>query len=481
MLVQNPDELDELVGAMLRAARVPGAAIAIVVRGGVIFARGYGYRDLEARLPTTEQTVYPIASTTKSINSTLLGMLVDERKLGWDTPVQEYVPGFCLGDDFLASSQVTVRDLVTMRTGLPRHDWAWMENSLSRAELVGRLKYLDLSAGLRERFQYNNLTVTAAGYLAEVVTGERWEELARKKIFEPLGMSKTGSRPLTTNVSLSYHESARRELVTTKRLASEVTAPSGGAVHSTVEDMARWISFNLNDGKVGEKRMIQSKTLADIHSPQVVVGSDSSAPTPDATYAMGWFVDTYNGCPRLSHGGYIYDVNSEVTVFPKEGIGVVSFTNFGPPRLARLVNEHVFDRLMGFKPVHTVEEKLEEYERQIEETRERNTSVVRIDNTAPSHSLSNYAGMYLHPGYGAIEIDAKDGVLRLRRNTLVLPLEHRHYDTWAVGPNDLFQIHQAHAFDRTNAIVFETSAAGEITAFSLRLEPAVAPIRFIKQ
>src|SRR5687768_13880576 len=125
------ESLDPLIERLRQAGRIPGLATAIVANGQMVFARGYGQRDEAARLPMTSATVYPIASTSKAINATLLGMLVDEGTLSWDTPVQTYLPSFRM-IDALASAQVTLRDLVSMRTGLPRHDWVWIENPISR-------------------------------------------------------------------------------------------------------------------------------------------------------------------------------------------------------------------------------------------------------------------------------------------------------------------------------------------------------------
>src|SRR5258708_3977178 len=227
------------------------------------------FSDLEPTVSVTRDTVYPIASTTKAINATMRGRLVDEGLLAWDAPVQQYLPTFRIGDSFM-SSQITVRDLLLMRTGLPRHDWLWIENPISRAELVERLRYLDLTAGLREHCRYNNLTHTAAGHIAEIVSAKNWNDLVQQKILTPLGMSNTGfTLPKTDNVSLSYHENSRRELILTKRLSGEVTAPSGGSIHSTVMDMARWVSFNLRVGEATEGHLIAPQTLATIQSPQM--------------------------------------------------------------------------------------------------------------------------------------------------------------------------------------------------------------------
>lgn len=480
MPVSNLDQIDSVVARIQQESRVPGVAVAIVADGQVIFARGYGYRDLEAKHPMTARTIYPIASTSKALNATLLGTLVDEGKLAWDAPVQTYLAGFRLGDP-VTSTRVTVRDLVTMRTGLPRHDWVWMEHAISRADLVERLRHLELSAGFRERFQYNNLTTTTAGHLAEIVTGESWEELLRKRILDPLEMSSTGfSEPTDGEVTLMYHENSRRELVRTRRIATDVGAPAGGSIHSHVEDMARWAAFNLNGGKVAGRSLIREQTLAELHFPQVVVGADPAPPSPEACYGMGWFVDVYNGCARVSHGGYLHDVNSEIMIFPQQRIGVVSTTNFGPPRVARLINQQVFDMLMGFTPASSLAEVLSGYERSLQENRRRISSVRRVQGTTPAHDLDDHVGSYIHPGYGRIDIARSGGQLGLRREGFAFALEHWHYDAWVFEDTDWFPIHRLHPFDRSNRVQFETNIDGDIAALSIQLEPAVRPIRFTK-
>ena len=478
---QRLERLDGTIEPLLKAARIPGAAIAIVSGDETVFARGYGYRDLDEKLPVTSKTIYPIASTTKAMNATLLGILVEEGRLAWDAPVQRYLPGFRLADPFV-SAHVTIRDLIVMRTGLPRHDWLWIEHPTDRADLVRRLAFLELSAGFRERFQYNNLTTTTAGHIAEVVTSRPWEDLVREKLLEPLGMNSTGfDLPATDNASLSYHENSCRELVLTCRLATAHAAPAGGSIHSTVEDMTRWLAFNLSDGQVGGRRLVAHATLTEIYSPCVSTGTDPGSPSPNAAYALGWFIDTYNGHTRIWHGGYLHDLQSSVMVFPEDNLGIVSFTNFGNPRIATLINQYAFDLLMDLRPAQTIEAKLSEYEKKIEETRARNAAVRRVEHTSPSHPLDDYAGSYAHAGYGRIEIRRSSQGLSLHRNNLALPLEHWHYDAWIIKENDLFAIESPHAFDRASRLVFEMSADGDITSFSFRLEPAVAPVRFDKQ
>lgn len=474
-------KLSALVESICRVGRIPGAALAVVSGGQTVFAEGFGFGDLDAKRPVTAGTVFPIASTSKAINATLLGMLVDEGRVAWDCPVQHYLPTFQL-QDACRSVHVTLRDLITMRTGLPRHDWLWTENPITRAELVCRLRHLDLSAGFRERFQYSNLTVTAAGHIAEIVTGQSWEALVEHRILRPLGMDSTRfSTPQATECTVAYHENTRRQLIPTRRLATEVSAPAGGSIHSTVLDMSRWIAFNLNGGCAAGRRLIREQTLREIQTAQILMDAGAEARKPNASYALGWTVDTYQGRRRLSHGGYLHDVNCEVLLFPDEQLGIVCFTNFGPPMLALPIAEHAFDLLAGSVTGRAIEQKLAEYERQIEETRGRHAAVPRVLGTKPSQQLLAYAGTYVHAGYGDFEVLATSSALTMRRHGLVLPLEHWHYDAWVVAENDLFEIHAPHAFDRASRIVFESNADGAIAALSIQLEPAVAPVRFRKR
>ncbi|MFC4311924.1 serine hydrolase [Steroidobacter flavus] len=483
MRVQHVDRLDGLIAGILKSAQVPGAAIAIVAEGRTAFARGYGFRSLRPKQPMTADTVYPIASTTKPMNAMLLGMLVDEGKLAWDTPVQNYFPGFRLHDP-IASSRATLRDLVTMRTGLPRHDWAWVDSGLSRAELVKRLAHLELSADFRERFQYSNLSVTAAGHIAEIVTGKRWEELIQQRILAPLGMHETTChRPVRGKVTASYHENARRKLVSAWRYGSQATAPSGGAVHSTVTDMASWLLFHLAAGSDKKHRgLLKAETLRELHSPQVIVGKRALASlSPDATYALGWVVDYYRGHKRFGHTGYLHDVDSSTVFYPELGVGLVSFLNKGGSISAEVVNQCAFDTLMDVPCEQVIVERLAQYRTRLEKIRQRTAAVPRTAGTRPTHASGAYVGTYEHAGYGAIEIRQRGRKLILIRESLKLDLKHWHYDAWVPESSDVWSVHQVHPFDGASLVQFHVDARGAIGSLSFALDPEVAPIRFARR
>ena len=184
MIVNLSDQFNKI----MEAWHAPGFALAVVRGGEVILSQGFGYRDVERNLKVTPYTRFAIGSATKAFTTMAMAILVDERKLDWDTPVRCYLPAFRLHDLF-ATDRITPRDLVTHRSGLPRHDNLWYCSSFTRSELVQRLQYLEPAWDLRTVYQYNNLMFMLQGVIVEKVTGLSWEENIIERIFKPLGMS----------------------------------------------------------------------------------------------------------------------------------------------------------------------------------------------------------------------------------------------------------------------------------------------------
>ncbi|MGH9800472.1 MAG: serine hydrolase domain-containing protein, partial [Blastocatellia bacterium] len=186
---QNPsaqiklDGFDTFVEQVMKDWKVPGLSLAIVKDGKIVYAKGYGYRDVVKKLPVTPDTLFAIGSNSKSFTAAALGILADEGKLDWDKPVREYMPDFRLYDEY-ATANLRVRDLVSHQSGLPRHDLLWYGSPLSRKELFDHLRYLEPNRKLHEKYQYNNLMFMTAGFLVERLSGQTWEEFVSKRIFQ---------------------------------------------------------------------------------------------------------------------------------------------------------------------------------------------------------------------------------------------------------------------------------------------------------
>src|SRR5580658_7512111 len=235
---QKFDGFDAFANQELRDWKCDGFAIAIVQDGKVILSKGYGLRDVKKNLPVTEKTLFAIGSATKSFTVTSLGVLVDQGKLDWDKPVRDYLPDFRLWDQF-ATERMTPRDLVTHRSGLPRHDLMWYNSPFTRQELFDRLRYLEPNKDFRTNFQYQNLMFMTAGYLAGHVAGMPWEDHVRRVIFEPLGMSSTNFSVNDMQKSADHSQpyTVVKEQIREMPFRNIDTIGPAGSINSNVEDM----------------------------------------------------------------------------------------------------------------------------------------------------------------------------------------------------------------------------------------------------
>lgn len=470
----------ELVNQALQDFNVPGAAIAVVSGGKVAYAKGFGYRDLDAQKMMTPNTLFAIGSTTKAMTATVLGMLVDDGKLDWDKPLRLYLPTFRLSDATI-SERITPRDLVTHRSGLPGHDMLWYNNNENtRAELVARLAYLELSADLRERFQYNNLMFMTAGYLTGQLSGQTWEEVMRERLFEPLGMRRTSfsvaRSQKDSDFAYPYKENDEHEIERIPFRPIDLIGPAG-SVNSSVIEMSSWLLFNLNEGTVDNQKLINPATLADIQSPHMTTGRTPDRPEiSQSTYGMGWGINTYRGHRRITHGGGIDGFITSVMLFPDDDLGLVSFNN-GQSGISSLLSQHAADRILGLEPIDWLGEAREKRKKRLEvkEEAEEKKKATKITGTHPSHSLDAYVGDYHHPGYGRLKISIAGEGLELTYNGIVSPLEHWHYNVWNGAETDGDPTFENEKF------LFRSDVDGNIAAVESTFEPSAAPILFKKK
>jgi CubicO group peptidase (beta-lactamase class C family) len=467
---------DELVEQALREFEVPGAAVAVVVDGKVVLSKGYGLRDLDKKTQVTSKTLFAIGSATKAFTTFVMGQLVDEGELDWDKPVTGFLPGFRL-QDRTATELITPRDLVTHRSGLPRHDLLWYNAKLSRREMVERLPYLEPNQTLRAKFQYNNAMFLTAGYLVEHITGKSWEDNVRQRVFEPLGMERSNFSVLDSQKSDDFAQphSERKDKLQTIPFRVITNVGPAGSINSCVEDMARWLLLHLGSGKFGETSLIQPATLADMHSPQMPTGDSVERPEiSQASYGLGWFVDTYRGHKRLHHGGGIDGFITMVTLLPQDGIGVVAFINRDGVNLPELLVRHALDRLLKLEPIDWKGEALARRTKGKEAQKEAKSKKesARKRGTKPAHKLEEYAGRYEHPGYGTLLVEQRDGRLEMTYNEIVSPLEHWHYEAFNVAEGAKDPV-----FENLK-LLFQTDVKGNVAALAVPFEPQVEDIVF---
>jgi len=474
--------LGEVINQAIEDFNVPGLGIAVVAGGEVVYAEGFGHRDLENDLPMTADSLFAIGSTTKAMTATTLAMMADEGLFDWDEPLTRYLPSFRLADPMI-TARITPRDLVTHRSGLPRHDMLWYNNNEStREEIVAAMAHLELSADLREKFQYNNLMFMTAGYLAGQLSGTTWEETVRTRLFEPLGMERSNfsvaESQTDEDFAQPYRENDEDELELIPFRSIDLIGPAG-SVNSSVREMSRWLAFNLSQGMAGDAQLISAASLADVHAPHMTL----TPPSPESrvsqqAYGLGWVVGVYRGHRRIQHGGGIDGFITSVTFFPDDDFGIVAFTNIGSG-LASLVSQTAADSILGLEPVDWIGEALERRKKGKEASDEAEEKMedVRVADTKPSHSISDYPGTYEHPGYGVLEITDREGdnALQFTLNGITAPFEHWHYDVWVGAETD------GDPTFENEKILFRSDFEGQITTVEAVLDVNVAPIAFAKR
>ncbi len=467
--------IERFVVDQLAAWEVPGCAIAAVRDGDVVLAAGWGRRDLRTELPVTSDTLFAIGSTTKAFTAATVGALVDDGLLEWERPLRDYLPGLRLHDP-VVTDRLTVVDLLSHRSGLPRHDLTWVGHpDRSRAELVHRLRFLPLSRDLRQEFQYCNLGYLVAGHVVEMLSGTSWEDYLRTRLLTPLGMDRSNlsAEDLRDNPD---HASAyeRRQGVIVPVPARPVTAMApAGAVNSCAADMARWLLAQLSGGQLDGRAVMSPATMARQHAPHMLMPEDRTFPASTRhAYGLGWMIGRYRDHRLAEHGGGIDGFQTECMLLPDDGIGVAVMTNTSSSAMTPVVAYRVLDEVLGLEPLDWFSSFKTRYDAATAGIREARGARRVVPGAPLPRPLNAYAGEYQHPGYGTLTITAEGGILQPSFGTMDLTLAHRHYETFDLEWHELGD--QPHLFP----LMFLSDPDGDITALTVPFEPSVEPLRF---
>jgi CubicO group peptidase (beta-lactamase class C family) len=438
---------DEFMEKTLKDWNAPGIGVGIVVGDKLVFAKGYGYRDYEKKLPITAQTLYPIASNTKLFTAVAAGMLVEDGKLTWDRPIKESVPTIEFYNSYL-NNTITLRDMLAHRTGITRHDSIWYKSDYSTKELFERLKYLDPKESPRQIFLYNNMMYAGVGYTIQLESGKPWAQFVRDNIFQPLGMTHTvfsiGDMLKAPDYGVPFDE--RRDSFNLYKIPYYEDTDglaAAGAIISNIEDMSHWLIALMNNGQYEGKQVLPSKVLDATLQPAIAL-PNAAAQTRgwwevlNQAYGMGRWTASYRGHFITFHGGDLPGFHSQISFMPNEHIGVIVFVigNHTAP-LYNPISYNVYERLLGMDQTPWTQRLLDIRLKNKKAGMEARTKAGfgRIPNTKPSHELSDYVGEYDHPAYGTLKISMKDNALRFDFHKIGLPLSHFHYDRFD-SPDD---------------------------------------------
>jgi len=466
---------DGYMAQILKDWNVPGIGVGVVVKDKLVFAKGYGYRDYGKKIPYTPTTTQPIASNTKLFTAVAAGLLVEEGKLDWDKPIRQYVPSIQFYNDEL-NRTVTIRDMLSHRSGITRHDLIWYKSDFTQKELFERLRYLEPSENARSVFLYNNMMYSGSGYAIELLSGKPWEQFVRDRILSPLGMSNTtftiedmvkGPEP-----GVPYTERRdNTELYAIPYYSDAIGVAPAGAINSSIVDMSKWLIALLNDGKLEGKQIIPRNVIKQTLAPSIALPNTGLEVRGwreiiNAYYGMGRWTASYRGHLLAYHGGDLPGFHSQVSLMPYDSIGVIVFVigNHAAP-LYNIVSYNVYERLLGMSltPWSARQNTIRLKNKEADKTARTKAGAGRVANTRPSHPLGDYVGEFEHPAYGVLTISQGDTSLVFDFHKIKLPLSHFHYDRFDT-PDD--------EEDGKWSVNFLTNPQGEIHQAELSLDEA---------
>ncbi len=467
------DGFDDAVRKALKLHAVPGLGVAIIKDGKVVLAKGYGVREVGKPEAVTENSVFAIGSVSKSFTAAAAAMFVDEGKLKWDDRVQDHVANFRMKDDYL-TGEIRLRDLLSHRTGLDRHDMVWYGSRFTAPDLVTKLRDMKPAYPFRTNFVYNNLMFMVAGQTVAKVAGKSWDDVMAEKLFKPLGMTSanTSTKKLPKDGDVATpHERRKKGLPMVVPWLNLDCVGAAGSINASAADMAKYLQFQLSRGKAGDKRLLKSAVFGEMHKPQMLVpkgaglGGLFNSEAQSSAYGFGWFLSDYHGHTLIEHGGNVDGMTAQVGFLPEENLGVVVLANLGNSALPAAVMFDTFDRYLG-RPVTT--------------DRVEGTSLLmwavaagtqvagvqfdaskRQKDAKPSVALTNFAGQYEDTLYEAVAIKMVGDKLKLKWTNFAYDLEFWQFGTFrGVDPDGRWPSIGVHFLLDENGQPMELKLAG---------------------
>ncbi|KAI9232926.1 MAG: beta-lactamase/transpeptidase-like protein [Podila humilis] len=477
---RNTDEILAKLKVDIEVARnktgIPGMSVAIMHKGKLIFAEGFGKRNQKD--PYTPETRTPLASVTKAFTATTVGELVAEGKMDWDsTPVNTYLPEFETIDPIL-TSQLTMQDLLSHRTNFPPLDLSWWWGNETRLNLIKRIRHIPVSSKMRATINYNNIMYCVAGEAAAKVVGVPFEQLVRDKIFKPLGFSSMGftmgemsksSDFAVPFFSETYEDAVAGRFIELPLDDSTEKVAAAGDLHSNVMDLARWGHVVMKEGVQNGRQVLSKEGVAMTLTAHTVF--EAKVRDPDrglsSAYGMGWGLHSYKGNNRYAHSGSNLGYTTNLAVYPDAELVVAVLTNADLTSLPGYLSYHVADEILGLPKSHdwladeAIASTKADYDQAAEDLK--GDFPKRVPNKPPAHDLTAYTGEYFHPGHGTSIVRLKGDELHLSLEAFGGVLAPYHFDSFSTV------LHHKGNFKSGTLITFDTGADGKVAGVTFDL------------
>lgn len=407
---QIPDErfvgLEKHIDSLISEYHAVGLSVAVVENNETVYAKGFGYRDDQKKLPADANTLFGIGSCTKAFTAAVLGVLQADGRLEFTSSPIQYIPGLSFYAESMNDS-IQIEHLLTHSTGIGNRSsesTAIIFETRDNKDLIPRIKYLRPRTGVGQELMYNNLMYTVAGMVGEGVTGKSWEGNVETLLLEPLDMQRTYLDYDTASKEPNFSFGYAVDSITPARVLPEIltTRAPAGSIFSTANDMSVWLKMWINHGKAGEKQVLSKSYASDAISERMLWPSNpnDTIPSPNSYYGYGWLNSIDHGYRRVEHSGGVSGYGSNVVFFPEEKLGVVVLTNQTASSLAHSVTNEIINRLL---PKIQGESQDVHYS-QVHTILPVDTPTTINEERPPSHELSKYTGIYEHPGFGTVTV-----------------------------------------------------------------------------
>jgi CubicO group peptidase (beta-lactamase class C family) len=452
--------LDAAIPGIMKDWSVPGMAVAVVSGNATVYAKGFGVRKAGGQAPVDPSTMFQIGSCSKAFTATLAASFADQGAFAFDDPVADHLAFFQLQDSWVTAN-CQVCDLMAQHLGLPPYSLDSLAAlGYSADDILGSLYYVDPVSSFRTQFAYLNTPFLAVAALLENYGGKSYETLLQERILGPLGMDATNTRVramaqndnAATGHILAEGEAKPLPWNAPYQQTMNTLAPAGG-VNSNVQDMAKWLIFNLNNGVGPHGRLVKQESMEFLRTPQTRIGR-----LPDGRllyYCQGWvYLEDAPG-PIIWHNGQTFGMSSLAAFSPADGVGLVMLSNMVGDQ-AMLTLRTFFGALHGRDVAGLRAKALQAHQKELEE----NQPVPAPEHPSPALPASAYTGSYASDIYGECKITNRDGQLALVLGPREDALALRHFD------RDVFQSRTPWPGNEPCSVRFGVGADGKADLFT---------------
>jgi CubicO group peptidase (beta-lactamase class C family) len=454
------DSLDKYIARGIKDWDVPGLSIVIVKDGQIALMKGYGVRDLQSQKPVDENTLFMIASNTKLFTGTALALLETRGSLSLNDKITKYFPEYRLYDT-ITTKLVTIRDMLTHRIGTKtfQGDFTFWNTSLSREEIMKRMRLLKPTQIFRQDYGYCNSCFMTAGQVIPVVTGQQWENFVQDSIIVPLEMNST--MVLSTgiekqsNVAIPYTTSYTSKLKQVPFDNWNNLAPAASII-SNVNDLSHWLLMQLDSGRYNGKRILPWPTLQKTRDINIITSSRKSSvyPMHFRGYGLGLNVADYNGRQVYWHTGGAGGMVSNVCFVPEEKLGIAILTNNDNQNFFELLRYQILDAYLGVPYLNRSLSQLSAFKNGMQQqVNEISNWKARVKGNKPELPLASYAGRYTNDLYGNITVSQIGNQLKINFGTkpdLSATLDYMDSGEWLMQYNNIEYGVFAISFDIVN-------------------------------